>query len=56
MSDPAAGGSGDRGPLMDNAGNLILKDGQVIANDDYKFKLGVNFLVEGAVGKTGLKK
>ena len=28
----------------------------VIANDDNKFKLGVNFLVEGAVGKTGLKK
>jgi simple sugar transport system substrate-binding protein len=45
-----------KGPLKDNEGNVILKDGQVIANDDNKFKLGVNFLVEGAVGKTGLKK
>ena len=45
-----------RGPLKDNEGTLILTDGQVIANDDNKFKLGVNFLVEGAVGKTGLKK
>ena len=45
-----------RGPLKDNEGNVILTDGQVIANDDNKFKLGVNFLVEGAVGKTGLKK
>ncbi|MBI2153030.1 MAG: BMP family ABC transporter substrate-binding protein [Candidatus Rokubacteria bacterium] len=45
-----------KGPLRDNEGNVILKDGQVIANDDNKFKLGVNFLVEGAIGKTGLKK
>jgi simple sugar transport system substrate-binding protein len=45
-----------RGPLRDNEGNVILKDGQVIANDDNKFKLAVNFLVEGAIGKTGLKK
>jgi len=35
---------------------VILKEGQVIANDDNKFKLAVNFLVEGAIGKTGLKK
>ncbi len=34
----------------------MLKAGQVIANTDAKFKTGVNFLVEGTVGKTGLKK
>jgi simple sugar transport system substrate-binding protein len=45
-----------RGPLKDNEGNVILKEGEVVANDDNKFKLGVNFLVEGAIGKTGLKK
>ncbi len=45
-----------RGPLRDNEGHVILKDGQVVANDDNKFKLGVNFIVEGGVGKTGLKK
>ncbi|HEU5323621.1 MAG TPA: hypothetical protein VFX28_22645, partial [Methylomirabilota bacterium] len=45
-----------RGPLKDNEGNVVLREGQIIANDDNKFKLAVNFLVEGAVGKTGLKK
>ena len=45
-----------RGPLKDNEGNVILKEGQVIANNDNKFKLAVNFLVEGAIGQTGLKK
>ena len=45
-----------RGPLKDNEGNVILKEGQVIANNDTKFKLAVNFLVEGAIGQTGLKK
>ncbi|HSB71190.1 MAG TPA: BMP family ABC transporter substrate-binding protein [Candidatus Methylomirabilis sp.] len=45
-----------RGPLKDNEGNVILKEGQVIANNDVKFKLAVNFLVEGAIGQTGLKK
>jgi len=45
-----------RGPLKDNEGNVVLTAGQVIANDDNKFKLAVNFLVEGAIGKTGLKK
>ncbi|MGH7390874.1 MAG: BMP family ABC transporter substrate-binding protein [Candidatus Rokuibacteriota bacterium] len=45
-----------RGPLRDNEGNVVLREGQVVANDDNKFKLGVKFLVEGAVGKTGLKK
>jgi basic membrane protein A and related proteins len=45
-----------RGPLKDNEGNVVLREGQVVANDDNAFKLGVNFLVEGAIGKTGLKK
>lgn len=44
------------GPLKDNEGNVILKKGQVIDNEDNKFKLGVRFLAEGAIGKTGLKK
>ena len=45
-----------RGPLKDNEGNVVLREGQVIANDDNAFKLDVKFLVEGAIGKTGLKK
>ena len=42
--------------LRDNEGNLVLKAGQRIDNEDNKFKLGVNFLVEGAIGKTGLAR
>jgi len=45
-----------KGPLKDNHGNLVLKEGQVIANDDAKFKTSVNYLVEGTQGETGLKK
>jgi simple sugar transport system substrate-binding protein len=45
-----------KGPLEDNEGNVVLKAGEVIDNEDNKFKLGVRFLVEGAIGKTGLKK
>ena len=44
-----------RGPLKDNEGNVVLKEGEVIANDDNKFKLNVKFIVEGGIGKTGLK-
>jgi simple sugar transport system substrate-binding protein len=44
-----------KGPLQDNKGNVILKAGEVIDNEDTKFKLGVRFFVEGAVGETGLK-
>jgi simple sugar transport system substrate-binding protein len=44
-----------KGPLEDNEGNVILKAGEVIDNEDTKFKLGVRFFVAGAVGKTGLK-
>ena len=45
-----------KGPLKDNEGNVVLAAGQVIDNEDNKFKFGVRFLVEGAIGKTGLKK
>ena len=45
-----------QGPLNDNEGNQVLAAGQAIDNEDNKFKLGVRFLVEGAIGKTGLKK
>lgn len=45
-----------RGPLKDNDGNVILKAGETIDNEDNKFKLGVKFLVEGAIGKTGLAR
>ncbi|MDE1973852.1 MAG: BMP family ABC transporter substrate-binding protein [Hyphomicrobiales bacterium] len=44
------------GPLKDNEGHLVLKEGEVIANDDSAFKTKVNFLVEGTQGQTGLKK
>ena len=43
------------GPIKDNEGNVILKAGEVVDNEDTKFKLGVKFFVEGAVGETGLK-
>ena len=29
-------------------------EGEVVDNEDTKFKLGVKFFVEGAVGETGL--
>lgn len=45
-----------KGPLKDNEGNVILKEGEVVANDDNAWKLKANFLVEGAIGKTGLKQ
>jgi basic membrane protein A and related proteins len=45
-----------KGPLKDNEGKVVLKEGQVIANDDAAFKTAVNFLVEGTLGKTGLQK
>lgn len=44
-----------KGPLSDNKGNRILAEGEEIANDDNDFKLSVNWLVEGAVGETGLE-
>ncbi len=45
-----------KGPLKDNEGNVILKAGEVISNTDNAWKFKVRFLVEGAIGKTGLKK
>lgn len=44
-----------KGPLKDNEGNMVLKEGEVIDNEDNAFKLKVKFLVEGAIGRTGLK-
>ncbi|MGH6915221.1 MAG: BMP family ABC transporter substrate-binding protein, partial [Geminicoccales bacterium] len=44
-----------KGPLKDNEGNVILNEGEVVANDDNAWKVKANFLVEGAIGKTGLK-
>lgn len=44
-----------KGPIKDNEGNIVIKAGQVVDNDDAVFKTKVNFLVEGTVGKTGLK-
>jgi simple sugar transport system substrate-binding protein len=44
------------GVLKDNEGNVILKAGETIGNEDNQFKLGVKFLVEGAIGKTGLAR
>lgn len=38
------------GPLKDNQGNVILKEGETIENDDTPFKLGVRFFVEGVIG------
>lgn len=43
------------GPLKDNEGKQILAAGQSISNDDIPFKAGVKWLVEGAIGQTGLK-
>ena len=45
-----------QGPLRDNEGNVVLKAGQRIDNEDNKYKLGVKFLVEGAIGNTGLAR
>jgi len=45
-----------KGPLNDNEGHVVLKPGEVIDNEDSKFKTAVNFLVEGTQGKTGLEK
>jgi basic membrane protein A len=44
-----------KGPLKDNQGNEVLAAGREIANSDNAFKVNVKFLVEGAIGSTGLK-
>ena len=45
-----------KGLLKDNEGNVILKAGEEVSNTDNAWKFKVRFLVEGAIGKTGLKK
>ena len=44
-----------KGPLKDNKGNQVLAAGQDISNTDNPFKLSVKWLVEGAIGSTGLQ-
>lgn len=44
-----------KGPLKDNQGKQILAAGQSISNTDNDFKVNVKWLVEGAIGETGLK-
>jgi simple sugar transport system substrate-binding protein len=44
-----------KGPLMDNKGNQVLAEGEEISNEDNAFKVGVKWLVEGAIGETGLE-
>ncbi|HJU23196.1 MAG TPA: BMP family ABC transporter substrate-binding protein [Casimicrobiaceae bacterium] len=44
-----------KGPLKDNEGKQVLAAGQVISNTDNDFKVNVKWLVEGAIGETGLK-
>jgi basic membrane protein A len=44
-----------KGPLKDNKGNQVIAAGQEISNTDNPFKLGVKWLVEGAIGSTGLQ-
>ncbi|MEM1346609.1 MAG: BMP family ABC transporter substrate-binding protein, partial [Pseudomonadota bacterium] len=43
------------GPLADNKGNTVVEAGTGINNDDNDFKLSVKWLVEGALGETGLE-
>src|SRR5262249_52635245 len=44
-----------KGPLKDNKGTQVLAAGQEISNTDNGFKLNVKWLVEGAIGSTGLQ-
>jgi simple sugar transport system substrate-binding protein len=44
-----------KGPLRDNKGNTVIAAGQEISNTDNAFKLNVKWLVEGAIGSTGLQ-
>ena len=44
-----------KGPLKDNEGKPILAAGQQISNADNDYKVNVKWLVEGAIGETGLK-
>jgi basic membrane protein A len=44
-----------KGPLKDNKGSQVIAAGQEISNTDNAFKLNVKWLVEGAIGSTGLQ-
>jgi simple sugar transport system substrate-binding protein len=44
-----------KGPLKDNQGKQLLAAGQEISNTDNDYKVNVKWLVEGAIGETGLK-
>ena len=44
-----------KGPLKDNKGNQVIAAGQEISNTDNAFKLGVKWLVEGAIGRPALQ-
>ena len=44
-----------KGPLKDNQGKQLLAAGQEIPNTDNDYKVNVKWLVEGAIGETGLK-
>lgn len=44
-----------KGPLKDNRGNEVVPAGKEISNTDNPFKLSVKWLVEGAIGSTGLQ-
>ena len=44
-----------KGPLKDNKGNEVIAAGKEISNTDNPFKLSVKWLVEGAIGSTGLQ-
>lgn len=44
-----------KGPLKDNKSNQVIAAGQEISNTDNAFKLNVKWLVEGAIGSTGLQ-
>jgi simple sugar transport system substrate-binding protein len=44
-----------KGPLKDNKGNQVIAAGQEISNTDNAFKINVKWLVEGAIGSTGLQ-
>ncbi|HEX6794606.1 MAG TPA: BMP family ABC transporter substrate-binding protein [Casimicrobiaceae bacterium] len=44
-----------KGPLKDNEGKQVLAAGQTVSNTDNDYKVNVKWLVEGAIGETGLK-
>jgi basic membrane protein A len=45
-----------RGPIRDNKENTVVPAGRIVPNSDNDFKVKMEFLVEGTIGETGLKK